>query len=71
TSKNRSLNHRNIQFYRRAFLLSTIGLFYGKNNQFKGLLNGTIKRISRALFDHYLNRMTKERSVYIYDVSKS
>ncbi len=66
-SKNKSLNSENIRFYRNVFLLSRIGLFYGKGNLAKILINTLIRKIVGKMFSRYLNRFTRERSVYVYD----
>ncbi len=70
-SKNKSLNSRNIRFYRKVFLLSTIGLFYGRGNLAKIFINTLTRKIAGKLFSRYLNRFTKERSVYVYDEANS
>jgi hypothetical protein len=67
TSKNRSLNRKNIGLYRRVFMLANAGVILGKENIFSGLLNKMVRVLSRLLFGRYLEKFMVERGTYIYD----
>ena len=65
-SKNRSLNSGNVGFYRRAVILHAVGLVYGSENKLSCWINKITRKIAGVLFATYLNKITVERSSYIY-----
>ena len=65
SSKNRSLTEKKIGFYRFAFLCTSAGVIYGKDNKrCTKLINKSAKKIAGKLFHKYLNKYTVERSTY-------
>ena len=67
-SKNRSISRRNVWFYRRVFIWSTVGLVYGsRRGRAARALNAVVRKAARAAFRGLLDRVASERRTYVYD----
>jgi hypothetical protein len=67
-SKNRSITRRNVWFYRRVFIWSTVGLVYGSRLGPAGrALNAVVRKAARRAFRSLLDRTAAERSTDVYE----
>lgn len=64
-SKNKSINQKNVKYYRLIFILANVGIIFTSNNtKLTYTINKFVRKTTRFLFDKTLKSIRVERSTY-------